>query len=75
MPVVFGPDYHKFHEAFEMIQLGAAHSVSNYEELNKLFESYLTDPKRLADESFLASQYVECNRGATEQIIRYFFEK
>ena len=28
MPVVFGPDYHKFHEAVEMIQLGAAHSVS-----------------------------------------------
>jgi 3-deoxy-D-manno-octulosonic-acid transferase len=75
MPVVFGPDYHKFHEAVEMIQLGAAHSVSNYEELNNLFESYLTDPKRLAEESLFASQYVESNRGATEQIIRYFFEK
>jgi len=75
MPVVFGPDYHKFHEAVEMIQLGAAHSVSNYEELNNLFESYLTYPKRLAEESLFASQYVESNRGATEQIIRYFFEK
>jgi 3-deoxy-D-manno-octulosonic-acid transferase len=75
MPVVFGPDYHKFHEAVEMIQLGAAHSISNYEELNNLFESYLTDPIRLANESHFASQYVESNRGATEQIVRYFFEK
>ena len=75
MPVVFGPDYHKFHEAFEMIQLNAAHSISNYDELSNLFESYLTDPVRLENESILASQYVESNRGATDQIVRYFFEK
>ena len=75
MPVVFGPDYHKFHEAVEMIQLGAAHPVSNFEELNNLFESYLTNPVRLAKESHSASQYVESNRGAAEQIVRYFFEK
>ncbi len=75
MPVVFGPDYHKFHEAIEMIRLGAAHSISNYDELNDLFESYLNDKKRLANESHFASQYVESNRGATEKIVRYFFEK
>jgi 3-deoxy-D-manno-octulosonic-acid transferase len=75
MPVVFGPDYHKFHEAIEMIQLGAAHSVLNYDELNDLFESYFTDEKRLSNESHFASQYVESNRGATEKIVRYFFEK
>lgn len=74
MPVVFGPDYHKFHEAVEMIHLGAAHSISNYDELNNLFESYLKDQKRLAEESRYASQYVESNRGATEKIVRYFFE-
>jgi 3-deoxy-D-manno-octulosonic-acid transferase len=74
MPVVFGPDYHKFHEAIEMIQLGAAHSVSNYDELNNLFESYLEDGEKLSVESRFASQYVESNRGATEKIVRYFFE-
>jgi 3-deoxy-D-manno-octulosonic-acid transferase len=74
MPVVFGPNYHKFHEAVEMIQLGAAHSISTYEELSNLFESYLTDQKKLDNESLFASQYVESNRGATEKIVRYFFE-
>ncbi len=74
MPVVFGPDYHKFHEAVEMIRLNAAHSIANYEELKTLFESYLTDPIRLSNESHFASQYVESNRGATEQIVHYFFE-
>ncbi len=74
MPVVFGPDFHKFHEATEMIQLGAAHSISSYEELSNLLESYLTDPVKLSVESHSASQYVEGNRGATEQIVRYFFE-
>ena len=75
MPVVFGPEYHKFHEASEMIQLNAAHSITNYEELYSLFESYLTDPVKLENESQIASQYVESNRGATDQIVRYFFEK
>ncbi len=75
MPVVFGPNYHKFHEAIEMIQLGAAHVVSNYEELSNLFEGYLIDQKKLENESNFASQYVESNRGATEKIVRYFFEK
>jgi 3-deoxy-D-manno-octulosonic-acid transferase len=75
MPVVFGPDYHKFHEAIELIRLGAAHVVINFEELKSLFESYLTDPKRVSEESRSASQYVENNRGATEQIVRYFFER
>jgi 3-deoxy-D-manno-octulosonic-acid transferase len=75
MPVVFGPDYHKFHEAIELIRLGAAHVVLNFDELKSLFESYLTDPDRVSEESRSASQYVENNRGATEQIVRYFFEK
>jgi 3-deoxy-D-manno-octulosonic-acid transferase len=75
MPVVFGPDYHKFHEAVEMIQLGAAHTISNYEELSNLLEGYLTDKNKLKNESIFASQYVESNRGATEKIVRYFFEK
>jgi 3-deoxy-D-manno-octulosonic-acid transferase len=75
MPVVFGPDYHKFHEAHEMIRLGAAHSISSYEEMENLFRNYLTDPIRLSKESQSASGYIESNRGATEQIVRYFFEK
>lgn len=74
MPVVFGPDYHKFHEATEMIKLGAAHPISNFDELKFLFDSYLTNPEKLANESQSASQYVESNRGATEQIVRYFFK-
>lgn len=74
MPVVFGPDYHKFNEAVEMIQLGAAHPVTNYDELSALLNHYLTDPVRLENESLFASQYVESNRGATDQIVRYFFK-
>lgn len=75
LPVVFGPNYRKFHEAVEMIQLGAAHTISNYEELNNLFEGYLTDQKKLENDGIFASQYVESNRGAAELIVRHFFEK
>jgi 3-deoxy-D-manno-octulosonic-acid transferase len=75
MPVLFGPNYHKFHEAREMIQLGAALSVSSYEELSPLLESFLSDPERLNNVSQFASQYVESNRGATENIVNYFLKK
>lgn len=74
MPVIFGPDYHKFHEAVELIRLGAAHSVTLYEELESLFDTFLTDPEQLNRESEIASGYVESNRGATSRIVRYFFE-
>lgn len=75
MPVIFGPDYHKFHEAFEMISIRAAHSIENFDEFNDLMENYLTDSVKLKNESLFASQYVESNRGATEKIVRYFFQK
>ncbi|MCE1197698.1 MAG: 3-deoxy-D-manno-octulosonic acid transferase [Marinilabiliales bacterium] len=73
MPVLFGPDYHKFHEAIEMIRLGSAHAVNNPEELKLHLDDYLTKPEKLAAESRIAKNYVECNKGAADQIVHYFF--
>jgi 3-deoxy-D-manno-octulosonic-acid transferase len=75
LPIAFGPNYLKFKEACDLIESGAAVSISGTEEL----EAWLT---RLCSDSPLyqllrtkAAAYVADNRGATEIIMRNIFEK
>jgi 3-deoxy-D-manno-octulosonic-acid transferase len=73
MPVIFGPNYHKFKEAIDMIELGGAHSVTSYEELQFLIDNYLKDEVKLRQNSEKIGKYVEQNRGASSEIIHYIF--
>ncbi|MCU0355857.1 MAG: 3-deoxy-D-manno-octulosonic acid transferase, partial [Cytophagales bacterium] len=43
MPVFFGPNYHKFQEAHDLIALGVAHSVKDAASLASAFESLYAD--------------------------------
>jgi 3-deoxy-D-manno-octulosonic-acid transferase len=71
-PVLFGPNYHKFQEAKDLLQLGAAISISNALELKKGFEQL----KGNSTAGSLARSYVADHKGATEtiyqEIKRYF---
>ena len=71
-PVLFGPNYHKFQEAKDLLQLGAARSISNAAELKKGFEQLKMD----STAGSLARSYVADKKGATEtiyeEIDRYF---
>lgn len=63
VPVIFGPNYKKFNEAKELIALGGANSISNFEELEQginHFEEF---------DSTIALKYIERNSGATKRII------
>ena len=40
IPVIFGPNYKRFNEAKELIKLGTARSISNYEELKSSIEFF-----------------------------------
>jgi 3-deoxy-D-manno-octulosonic-acid transferase len=73
LPVIFGPDYHKFQEAHDLLKLGAANSVSNYESLASIFNNYLSNKKSLCSASETALNYVNKNRGASEQILKHLF--
>ena len=66
VPVVFGPNYHKFREARELIAVGGAFSISNYVILEAQFDALLKDPKA----GKAAGEYVKQNTGATEMIIK-----
>jgi 3-deoxy-D-manno-octulosonic-acid transferase len=64
IPVVFGPNYQKFQEAKDLIQLGAAKSVANAKELIAAFEHF-----KQSESGEIAGQYVANKKGATEMIL------
>ena len=65
VPVVFGPNYQKFREARELIEIGGSFSITDYEtlecQMDMLFEDKVAGKK--------AGGYVKNNTGATELII------
>lgn len=69
LPVIFGPNYHKFQEAKDLIEIGAAKSINNAEELTTAFEYYVTH-----ESGTLAKNYVANKKGATEMIMKKIFE-
>lgn len=69
MPVVFGPNYHKFQEAKDLIDLGASKSISNAEELSSVFDLFLEDRELLDRSSVAAKCYVHSKIGATKRIL------
>jgi len=73
LPVIFGPDYEKFQEAHDMLDLGGATCITNYEDLETQIDSYRTNPEKLHRASDIARGYVNKNRGASKEIVSYLF--
>ena len=65
MPVVFGPNYHKFQEAKELIECGAGLSIKNYEECARALDEFF-EKNEVASKA--AAEYVASHTGATEII-------
>ena len=70
IPLAFGPRYTKFREACQLIEYGAARSVSSAEEFAVWFESMLTDKSLRAKAGAAAKAYTQSNLGATDLILR-----
>lgn len=69
VPVVFGPKYHKFREAVELVKLSGAYSVKDYEELDVIFRRLTGDG--VAEKcGQVARNYVRSNVGATDCIMK-----
>jgi len=74
VPVIFGPAYHKFQEAKDLIGAKAAFSVHNLQDLVEVFEQ-MQDPafkKEAGQRSYL---YVQQQAGATGKIMDYLLHK
>ncbi|MFD2783993.1 3-deoxy-D-manno-octulosonic acid transferase [Hymenobacter rubripertinctus] len=71
LPLFFGPTYHKFQEAEDLVALGCAFSVASAEELLKVFGGlYHREEARLQVQD-LSLDYVHDHSGATRTIMRW----
>jgi 3-deoxy-D-manno-octulosonic-acid transferase len=76
LPTLFGPNYYKFREAWQLIHENAAFAIADYptlqEKLNKLllYDDYFL--KKIGEN---ARQYVQQNMGATEVILNEITER
>ena len=66
VPVVFGPMYEKFREARDLIAIGGAFSIPDYEMLEAKLDALLKDEKA----GVIAGEYVKQNTGATKLILK-----
>ncbi|MFN5459129.1 MAG: 3-deoxy-D-manno-octulosonic acid transferase [Bacteroidota bacterium] len=69
LPVLFGPNHLKFKEAKEMIELGAAFSFENSNQLNLHLNQLLFDKSCYQNASLSAANYIKENSGATKKIL------
>lgn len=70
LPVLFGPNYHKFNEAHQIIDLKAGFVINNADDLTNQLAVLINDSVALSEASRLASNYVRKNSGATEKIVK-----
>lgn len=75
LPIAFGPKYHKFKEACDMVDIGVATSIESSEELKAWFTPLRDDKMLLRNLRNKAKAYTEENCGATELITREILSK
>jgi len=70
IPVIFGPNYQRFQEAHELIDIGVSKSVSNINELSAAIDSFVSSKEKLDKTRILAQGFFNSRAGATETIIK-----
>ncbi len=70
MPVFFGPNYHKFREAKELIACGGGFSINSYAELQSKMQELINDESKWNTSSALSHNYVKSKTGATAAILK-----
>jgi 3-deoxy-D-manno-octulosonic-acid transferase len=71
LPVIFGPNYHKFKEARELIGLKAGFSINDEDELKQTVTFLMDDERRYNELSKKITAYVKQHTGATEIIVEH----
>ena len=70
IPVLFGPKYHKFKEAKDLIKVGGGFSVSDKQSFCEKMDELLTYHEVLEAAGESAGQFVNGNAGETDKILR-----
>lgn len=73
IPVLFGPNHHKFKEATELIRRGAGFSFSDADEFNSIIGRLTSDPDVLRSAGEAAGRYIKESIGASDIIYSDLF--
>lgn len=69
LPVIFGPNYHKFQEAVDLVRCQGGYPIHNQGELNSKLDIFIGDKDILKYSSNAAGEYVMENTGASQLIL------
>lgn len=69
LPVIFGPNYHKFQEAKDLIEIGASKSYDQYSELKGLLDLFYKNSEERKAAGQKSKNYVDKMRGASDKIL------
>ncbi len=69
LPVIFGPNYHKFQEAKDLIEIGASKYYENYSELKNLLDIFYENSEKRNYSGLQSKNYVDRMRGASDKIL------
>ena len=72
-PVLFGPYYHKFKEAVDLVSTGGAFSINNTENTITIFRELLNSKEKYLKSCENSLSYVYANKGATEKILAFIY--
>lgn len=72
-PVFFGPVFHKFREAMELVIAGGAFSVNDAQELGQKIRFLESDMRLLQMAGMVSKEFILRNSGATEKIFHGIF--
>src|SRR6056297_641092 len=70
LPVIFGPNHEKFQEAVDLIHLGGAFAIHNYNDFERIINWLFKDQKVLQEKGAIASTFVKQETGATKKILQ-----
>lgn len=73
IPVIFGPNYHKFREAVDLVRSGGGFTIAGYPAFRNLVFSLRSNPSAYQHAAEEASGYVKRNTGATRAILEKLF--
>ncbi|MBN1388793.1 MAG: 3-deoxy-D-manno-octulosonic acid transferase [Bacteroidales bacterium] len=68
VPVVFGPRYHKFREAVDLIELGGAKVFNSYDSFVTVLYELISESELLSEAGRINITYINENLGATGMI-------
>jgi 3-deoxy-D-manno-octulosonic-acid transferase len=70
LPVIFGPEYERFKEARDLVELHLGFTIENETQLKEIVDKLIQDKELLAEKSALIKAYVKEHTGATESIMK-----